>query len=287
MRKKPRREIPPPMSETPRPGGCHHRQPPRGAAAHGRFESRPGAVPWSPSGGNRAILPAMMGGTTGSGGTSYDELTDEELLALALAGDETAQRRLFERLTPVIQARVGSILLRTRPYALRDDVEDFVQGVYVKLFEDDWRRLRMWDPDGGRTLRSWVSLIAEGHVYNALRDQGRRPVLEQVDEDDDDWDQNPSAGASPERRYAAREILLLIFDWLSTETSSSNWQIFDLAYGEGKEVAEIAEITGLSSEVVYQRLSRLRKKARQLYEELDKEPETDSDRRGKDDDGRT
>ena len=97
-----------------------------------------------------------------------------ELLKTALAGDRDARRRLADRLLDEIQREVAYCLMRAARPSGRDprqEVRDIVHDVLVMLFDNDARELRRWDPDRGRSLDSFVRLLAR---RRAVRILGRR-----------------------------------------------------------------------------------------------------------------
>ena len=81
----------------------------------------------------------------------------------ALSGGTAPRRRLAERLLDAIQREVAIALHRLAAQRGRDprqEVQDLVQEVLVSLFEHDARELRRWDPTRGRSLESFVRLVA-------------------------------------------------------------------------------------------------------------------------------
>jgi len=85
-------------------------------------------------------------------------------VAQALTGEEPALSDLVDRLTPVVQMRVGRCLLRQRPPGMkrnvRQEVEDLTQEAFLMLFADDGKVLRSWNPQQGLSLPSFVGLVA-------------------------------------------------------------------------------------------------------------------------------
>src|SRR5579883_2724873 len=107
-----------------------------------------------------------------------NEPNGPELLRRALAGDRAAARELVVLLSPVVHARVArklfrSGLARKQGRELRQEIEDFVQEVFVALFADGGRPLRAWDPTRGLSLLNFVGLISE-HQVDAILRSGRR-----------------------------------------------------------------------------------------------------------------
>ena len=70
----------------------------------------------------------------------------------AYAGGEQARRELAERLWTIVRKAVARKLFPIARSSGRDpsqDLDDFVNGVFLSLFEQDWRVLRRFDPAQG------------------------------------------------------------------------------------------------------------------------------------------
>lgn len=135
------------------------------------------------------------------------ELT-REVVAAALTGDAGAIRALVAELTPVIHARAVRVLLRRRVLAKGTDVrqvlDDMMQDVFVELFREDGKALRVWDPARGLGLRGFVGLVAEQHVAALLRVRCKNPWAEDLTVDDAGHEEAAEAADDPERRAASR-----------------------------------------------------------------------------------
>ncbi len=200
-----------------------------------------------------------------------DPLTPADV-AGALAGDEDDLNRLVEGLTPVIQSRVATLLLRcsgTGAGALRQQVEDLVQEVFIALFDRRAAVLRKWDPARGTPLESFVGLVAERKVISFLRSGRKNPWKEEstLPEELDGM----ASGIGSEKLVASRELLREILKRLEAELSPQGWKIFCLLFIEQRSVAEVGREASLSAAAVYAWRSRLRRQARRLRREIEPE----------------
>jgi RNA polymerase sigma factor (sigma-70 family) len=194
----------------------------------------------------------------------------QEELREALAGNVAALNRLIHKLTPVIQSRVVRVLLRwsTGIAARRDvrqEVEDFTQEILLKLFADDAKVLRTWQPERGLSLINFVGLVAERQTVSILRNGKRSPWKEDPTLPED-FPPGPPESDS-EEIAVSREQLRLVLDRLKEELSPLGWHLFDLVYLQDLSVEEVARQTAMSSDAVYAWRSRLRRLARRLLEE--------------------
>ena len=89
---------------------------------------------------------------------SNDEGTAE--LQAVVSGDALAWQRFYRRYRPLITACVVQTLRSCRVPFARDDLEDYVSDVWLALLRRDAAGLRRFDPSRGRTLPSWIRLIA-------------------------------------------------------------------------------------------------------------------------------
>ena len=84
-----------------------------------------------------------------------------------LAGDRTAGDVLFRRHTGLLRD-----LIRHRMRLSPDDAENVVQGVWLKLLEEDGRRLRRYDPS--RPFIPFLVTVALNACRDHLRAEGPR-----------------------------------------------------------------------------------------------------------------
>ncbi|HEX4953752.1 MAG TPA: sigma-70 family RNA polymerase sigma factor [Thermoanaerobaculia bacterium] len=184
----------------------------------------------------------------------------------ALAGDPEALRHLVQGLTPVIQARVARVLLRsvvaTTGRNVRQEVEDLTQEVFLTLFDNESRVLASWQPERGLSLANFVGLVAERQAISILRSGKRSPWKEDPTFADELDEPDPARG--PEEVAASRQELGQLLDRLREALSPLGWQLFELLFVEELPLPAVAERTGLSADAIYAWRSRLRKLAQRL-----------------------
>ena len=97
-------------------------------------------------------------------------MDDATLLPRLIAGERAAWDELVEQTVGMLRAVVARVVARgTGP---QPDVEDVLQGVFLKLWEDERRRLRTFR--GGARLSTWLVAVARREAFEALRGDGRR-----------------------------------------------------------------------------------------------------------------
>jgi RNA polymerase sigma-70 factor (ECF subfamily) len=171
------------------------------------------------------------------------------LLRRALGGSRGDQEQLTRRvLVPVADAATSKYLFgRARRHFEKEDV---VQGVIIHLVEDDWRKLRSFDPAAG-SLVSFLMTV----VKNWIRDNSRRiPPPEPIE--DPEQDLAPSSG--PENKAYQRQIWSMVLERLDEH----ELLLFRWVHVEGLARAEIAERLQISLEAAYKQIQRMEEKVK-------------------------
>ena len=192
---------------------------------------------------------------------------DEELVARALAGERTARRELADVLLDGIQREVAFCLERAAGAARRDprqELRDLVHDVLVGLLEHDGRELRRWDPRRGRSLDSFVRLVARRRVARILsQGRGNPFALRPVDPEDLDHDDDTALV----RRLEEREQLDALLMALYAGMSERDHELFELLFVEQLEPEEVARRLDMTRGAVNAWCYRTRKLARRLVTE--------------------
>jgi len=89
-----------------------------------------------------------------------------EMMRAALAGDESAYRRLLEEIGRAVRAMARGAFSRARVGDA--DVEDVVQETLLAI------HLKRQTWDGGMKLAPWVNAIARHKIIDAMRRRGAR-----------------------------------------------------------------------------------------------------------------
>ena len=172
---------------------------------------------------------------------------------------------LVERLLPVVQTEVGYALLRGSRSEARDarqEVRDFVQEVFVALLAGRGKVLRSWDPERGRSLDSFVRLVARRHVATILR-SGRRSPWTDTPVAADQLEQRIGGDAATaphaESRVESNEQLEQLLARLGERLDERGMLLFRLLYVEERSVEEVMSTTDMTRDAIYAWRSRFRK----------------------------
>jgi RNA polymerase sigma-70 factor (ECF subfamily) len=184
----------------------------------------------------------------------------------ALAGDSKAMRALVDLLSPVIQIEVAFAIRRRAVPARRDarqDIADFVQEVFLELLAHEGRTLLSWDDTRGRSLPSFVRLVARRRVARIFRGHRGNPWNDDPTENAD-FDYLAPPNRSQERRIEQRQRLAEILEILRSRLSDRGLILFELLYVEQCAVKEVCERMSMSRAAVDTWNSRLRKLVRSV-----------------------
>lgn len=174
-------------------------------------------------------------------------MDDRELVAQCIAGDRTAQRRLFDR----EKRRVHATLFRV--LGSNQHIDDLLQEVFLAVF----RGLSTYR--GEAALSTWIDRCAVRAAFAYVRSKRTRHHLELVPED------VSGDVPSPERRALAREAASHLYEALEAlepkqRLAFSLFAIDDRSLGE---VASLMEATVMATKARVWRARRyLEKRAR-------------------------
>ena len=187
------------------------------------------------------------------------ELSDSDLIAATLKGDQSSYEALIGKYQPRIFATV-------RRYARRpDEVEDIVQEIFTKA----WQKLGSYRAEA--PFEHWLMRLAVRTCYDFLRahQRNREANLSDIGVEELDWLEKWDGGAfeSTEQASAARELVQSALEQLSPSARL----IITLLEIEERSVKEIAQLTGWSVPLVKVRAFRARAEMRKVLEKFAKQ----------------
>ena len=206
--------------------------------------------------------------------TAYDALDDAALLAAVLAREPAAWPTLFARYERLIGACIRRVLHRFQARHGADDVEEILSQTALLLIQDDYRKLRAFDPRRGCKLSTWLGLIASHAAHDALRRRGplaseARVSLDGAPESIDSIRELRALidpGPSPEAALARREELRQLERALA-ELGATDRLFAHYYFAEELPPEEIARLMDISLATVYSRKHKLREKLQRLLGE--------------------
>jgi RNA polymerase sigma-70 factor (ECF subfamily) len=193
-----------------------------------------------------------------------------ELLNAALTGDRSAVLALVRVLRPIIQSEVAAVLARSRGSMrgrnIAQEVDDFVQEVFVGLFASDARALRRFDP-AIAPLEAYVRGIAFHDAISRVRSRPRSPFTEDPTEPGD-FEPTPESEPDPESSTISRDLLQRLVVAVRSELGPRGGSVFELLVLRERPVEEVCQALEMSEDAVYAWRSRIGKLARKVRDDL-------------------
>ena len=134
----------------------------------------------------------------------------------------------------------------------------------MSLLRDDMRKLRMYNPQRGTKLGSWIGMISVNATYDFLRSAGRRPMLDRIDgapDPHEECDRTPLDVLIEKERWSHLNSLLMDF-------SEKDRLFLDLYYAKGLDADVVAEQMDISLKTVYSKKHKIRAHLQRCLEQV-------------------
>ncbi len=180
-------------------------------------------------------------------------LSDEELIAAVVGGNERVATQLYDRLVGVIDRSLYRVFGRREV-----DHDDLVQTIFEQIV----LTLTRGSYAGNCSLKTWAARISVNVGLNALRSRRReRKVMDHSVE----FPAESAAEVDVERHSNARGLLRVVMEQLA-DMNPRRAQAVLLHDVEGYDLTEVAAMTGVTVTAAQSRLVRGRK---ELLKRLD------------------
>lgn len=176
-------------------------------------------------------------------------LTDEELVARIVNGDESAfellYQRYFKRIYRFVDKRISN----------RADVEETVQEVFVNVFSSvsNYRR--------EAPFSAWVLGLARRTIASRFK-RKRHPTVPLLAEEEVESGEAAapvaSREANPEEHYVCQERMRSL-ESRARELTPEQWQLFELHHLEDRSIADLSRELRKSPDSIKSNLYRARK----------------------------
>ena len=196
--------------------------------------------------------------------TDVTTLCDIDLLSEVLAVREEAWTEFVRRYRPLIYRCITKATVKYAPDLSVADVDEIYAEVLMQLLRDNMRKLRLYNPDRGTKLSSWIGMISVNAAYDFLRGVGRRPLLDRVDgmcAPQEEFDRTPLDELIEKERWRHLNALL-------QEFSDKDRQFLSLYYGEGLDAATVASKMSISLKTVYSKKHKIRAHLRRCVDQF-------------------
>ncbi len=198
----------------------------------------------------------------------HDDLgarSDEQLCALASAGDAEAEAALVTRYYAVVRACARPLFLAG------GDGEDLIQEGMFGLIQ----AIREYQGGKTATFRTYAEVCIRNRLYSALRAAARdkhAPLNQSVSLDHPFFDSNSYTSGTFDPSHTDPELLIADRDYVESVLASTTKQLSEFEaeilgyYLDGLSCQEIAKLVGKTPKSVDNAVQRVRRKtARQLH----------------------
>ena len=179
----------------------------------------------------------------------YSSCNDRDLIRAVISGNQDAIVYLFyTKFSATFQYHIY------RLFNSKVDVSDLVDEFFLFLFEDDWKRLRSFDPDKA-SLSTWISTVSfrffRDYKRSKIDSNGLITISNQWESFRRDWVESVEVDLDMDIRAAIDEI-----------KNDRDRQIAEKLLVEDKEFKAVAEEFGITVDYVYTVKNRIIKQLR-------------------------
>lgn len=188
------------------------------------------------------------------------KLSEEELLRGCISGDKKKWDVFVQQYSNLIYHTIHSTLRVHEQPNSTDDVNDLFQEIFSALLRDNCKKLRIFDPSKGRSLASWLRLIATRLTINHIK--RARPLTPL-----DDLPIEPSQKES-EEPLIDKELQNVLTDALEA-LSTDDKLLIELSVIKELPAKIVAQMLHISVEALYTRKNRIINKLRKITGDKD------------------
>jgi len=198
-----------------------------------------------------AQFPVIVGG-------DESRASDEHLVQVVIAGDESAFAEIFERYKRPITQTV------CRFFRDRSDIEECVQQCFTKAYFS----LKNYRGGGDRSFPAWMTRIAVNVCYDEFRRRGRRSesLFTEMSDAENDYLETIADGRKPsvETVLIASQLTEKVLAGLDVKDRLA----MTLVYTEDYTLTEVADAIGITTSNLKSRLFRCRNQIRNKFGHL-------------------
>lgn len=196
---------------------------------------------------------------------SFEALDDAALLEWVLSGSDSAWIAFFRRFRALVISCAAKTAKKAATPLGPDELKDILSEVALNMVSNDHRRLRLYQPDRGSSVATWIGVIAVSTTRDYLRRLRRHPhdlVPEQ------ELDQLAAPEGTPEQAMLDRERLARVTALLS-RLSERDRRFVELYFGEALDAGEVAQKMRISLNTVYSKKAKIKERLARFYQQPD------------------
>ncbi|PKN47830.1 MAG: hypothetical protein CVU59_01355 [Deltaproteobacteria bacterium HGW-Deltaproteobacteria-17] len=199
--------------------------------------------------------------------TQNDQLRAEELTLLErlLQGESAAFSEFYRRYQRLVASCIRKVFFKWTFDFTEDEIDDMISTVFLSFLQDDYKKLRMFDPARGYRLSTWVGIITTNATVDHIRKNARPTVS--LDDTERKVAQPRSMMASPVENAEREEESRLLLAAIAT-LSPGDREFLELAYDAQLAPEEIGARLGLNINTVYSKKNKILHKLMDAVAEL-------------------
>jgi RNA polymerase sigma-70 factor, ECF subfamily len=194
--------------------------------------------------------------------TELAAISDIELIELLLAHDDAGWREFVRRFDRLVWRCITKVTVRFGTVVGPEDVREVHANFYGALMANDLHKLRMFKPEKGNKLGTWIGMLAINCAWDYLRSVSRQPVADPIAM----AEERECASPDPYECAAQREACTKV-ERLLSHFSRKDRTFVMLYYVESRSPEEIADEMGISVKTVYSKKHKIRTRLEKLLEQ--------------------
>lgn len=189
---------------------------------------------------------------------------EQKLLERIFAGESGAFTEFYRCYQRLVASCVRRVFVKWSIDFTEDEIDDMISAIFLGFLQNDYHKLRMFDPGRGFRLSTWVGIIAT----NATVDYIRRNTVPSVSyEDTFQKGEMPGSFLLPAEQLEQQEERRLVLAALET-LSPSDREFLELVYDAQLSPEEIAQRLNLNINTVYSKKNKIIHKLSDAVREL-------------------
>jgi RNA polymerase sigma-70 factor (ECF subfamily) len=181
-----------------------------------------------------------------------------------LEKSEPAWREFHARYGRLVCRCITKVTSRFRRYTSDDDLREIYATFFMQLLANDMYKLRMYAPERGANLSSWIGRLAANCAHDYVRASRRRALRERaaVEQSEIERSAPPWLDEQVDSRRRLRFVESLLADFPPKDR-----EFLNLYFGEGLEPDEIAERMRISRRTVYSKKNKIQNRLEAILSE--------------------
>ena len=199
--------------------------------------------------------------------SEHEALRQEELALLEriLEGDSRAFSEFYRRYQRLVASCIRKVFFKWSFDFTEEEINDMISAVFLSFLQDDYKKLRMFDPGRGYRLSTWVGIITTNATVDHIRKNAHPSVSFQ--DPDRRLPVPRSAFSGPSEHFERQEESRLLLEAID-RLSPGDREFIALCYDQQLPPEEIGQRLQLNINTVYSKKNNILHKLMDLVAEI-------------------